>query len=101
VIVLVSDGQPNDEWEKPLAALLASNRGSRADRFALAIGEDADPAMLARFVNDPSRPVLRTSDARQVIKFFRWVTMSVTARSRSATPNAAVAAASRFVLDEI
>jgi uncharacterized protein YegL len=33
--------------------------------------------------------VLQARDARQVQTFFRWVTMSVTSRSRSATPNAA------------
>ncbi|MBX3360406.1 MAG: VWA domain-containing protein [Phycisphaeraceae bacterium] len=88
-IVLVSDGQPTDEWKEPVKRLLASERGSRADRFALGIGDDADKAMLAAFLGDPAKVVLQASDARQVQTFFRWVTMSVTSRSRSATPNAA------------
>jgi len=88
-IVLVSDGQPTDEWKEPVKRLLASERGSRADRFALAIGDDADKAMLGAFLGDPAKAVLQASDARQVQTFFRWVTMSVTSRSRSATPNAA------------
>ena len=87
-IVLVSDGQPTDEWQQPLAKLFASERAAKADRFALAIGADADLGVLATFLADASKPVLKSTDARQVMKFFRWVTMSVTARSKSATPNA-------------
>jgi uncharacterized protein YegL len=88
-IVLVSDGQPTDEWKDPVQRLLTSDRGSRADRFALGIGDDADKAMLAAFLADSSKPVLKAGDAGQIQAFFRWVTMSVTARSRSASPNAA------------
>ena len=88
-LVLVSDGQPTDEWEKPLARLLGSPRSSKALRFAMAIGSDADHTMLARFVDNPQYPVFRAHDAREIQKFFRWVTMSVTARSRSAVPNQA------------
>lgn len=102
VIVLASDGAPTDDWQKPVDELLRAERGKRADRFALAIGDDADKAMLAVFVNDPSRPVLAAGDARQIQKFFKWVTMSVTARSRSATPNAPLPPPSTtFILDDI
>ena len=80
---------PTDEWKESVKQLLASERGGRADRFALGIGDDADKAMLGAFLGDPTRSVLQARDARQVQTFFRWVTMSVTSRSRSATPNAA------------
>ena len=79
--------QPTDQWIQPLAALLGSPRSSKALRFAMAIGSVADHAMLAKFVDNPQYPVFRTHDAREIQKFFRWVTMSVTARSRSAVPN--------------
>jgi len=94
-LVLVSDGHPtdangraSDNWKLPVQRLLESERGGRADRFALAIGDDADEAMLSAFLADPAKSVLRASEAGQIQAFFRWVTMSVTARSRSATPNA-------------
>jgi uncharacterized protein YegL len=41
-VVLVSDGQPTDVWQQPLEAFLASERGGKAFRMALAIGADAD-----------------------------------------------------------
>lgn len=89
-IVLVSDGQPNDSWEPALARLLESERAKKAQRFALGIGVDADAAVLRRFLANPEGKVYGAADSRQIRTFFRWVTMSVTARSRSTTPNAAV-----------
>ncbi len=87
VIVLVSDGYPNDEWEGPFANLANGERSSKATRFAMAIGADADEAMLGKFANDPEAPLFRAENARDIHRFFRAVTMSVSARSQSATPN--------------
>ncbi|MCW8884900.1 MAG: VWA domain-containing protein [Motiliproteus sp.] len=87
VIVLVSDGYPNDDWQGPFAQLLNGERSSKATRFAMAIGADADEAMLADFANDPEAPVFHAENARDIHRFFRAVTMSVSARSQSATPN--------------
>ena len=86
-VVLVSDGLPNDEWEGPLQRLLASERAAKADRFALGIGADADHDMLRRFLNNPDGRVFEAHESREIRTFFRWVTMSVTSRSRSAEPN--------------
>jgi len=86
-VVLVSDGQPTDSWEAGLARLTQQGRAQKADRMALAIGADADEVMLKRFLADPEKKVFRIEDARRIKDFFRLVTMSVTARSRSANPN--------------
>lgn len=80
-VVLVSDGQPTDSWETGLARLTKQGRAQRAQRLALAIGGDADEAMLKRFLADPEQPLFRAEDARRVRDFFRFVTMSVTARA--------------------
>lgn len=88
-LVLISDGQPTDEWRPHLEALLKSERGGKAFRMALAIGADADHAVLQEFLADPEARVYRADEARQIRKFFQLVTMSVSARSRSANPNAA------------
>lgn len=88
VLILVSDGQPNDSgWEGCLQSLSQSERAKKAQRFALGIGEDADAQMLQRFLANPNAKVYGANDAHQIKNFFRFVTMSVLSRSRSASPN--------------
>jgi len=86
-VVLVSDGQPTDDWQAPMEALLGSERGGKAFRMALAIGADADLDVLQAFLADPESRVYRADEARQIRQFFQLVTMSVSSRSRSANPN--------------
>ncbi len=86
-VILVSDGRANDEWEPALQQFLASERTAKAERFALAIGADADHEVLQSFLNDPDKRVFEAHEGGEIHKFFRWVTMSVTSRSRSAEPN--------------
>lgn len=90
-IILVSDGQPTDEWQTPLRRLLGADRAAKATRFAMGIGDDADMGMLAAFIATPEARVYRADEARQIKQFFRWVTMSVTQRSRVANPDSVIA----------
>lgn len=87
ILILLSDGQPNDEWEHSFKALCESDRAQKATRLAMAIGPDADEAMLKDFVNDSEAPVFRAHNARDIHRFFRAVTMSVTTRSTSQNPD--------------
>lgn len=86
-IILVSDGQPNDDWEKQLQQLLDSDRGGRAIRLAVGIGDDCDFDVLRRFVNHPEIPVVQARQVAKLMDFFRFVTMSVMARSTARNPN--------------
>jgi uncharacterized protein YegL len=86
-VILVSDGQPTDDWQTPLSRFAEGTRASKASRMALAIGADADVAMLRKFLADPTQPVFQAADASQIKSFFRFATMSVTQRSRSANPS--------------
>lgn len=95
VIILASDGYPTDEYESSFNALLNSERASKATRFALAIGNDADEALLSRFNNDVEAPLFYAKNASEIARFFRAVTMSVSNHSKSQTPN------SQMVLEPI
>lgn len=87
-LILVSDGQPNAvPWEEPLERLLGSERASKAQRFAMGIGSDADVGVLRKFLGEDQGRVFEAHEAREIRKFFRWVTMSVASRSRSARPD--------------
>ena len=86
-LVLLSDGHPTDDWTQGFQALCNSERAQRATRFAMAIGSDANESMLKDFVNDAEAPVFKADQARDIHRFFKAVTMSVTARTRSQAPN--------------
>lgn len=86
-VVLVSDGQPTDLWEEAMRRFLVSERSSKALRLALGIGADADQVVLERFVANSDYRVFRADEVRQITQFFRWVTMSVTTRSRNSSPD--------------
>ena len=86
-VILVSDGQPNDEWKEPLRAFISEGRSAKCDRMAMAIGGDADRAILGRFVEGTPNPIFEAQQAADIHEFFRLVTMSVTTRTRSSTPN--------------
>jgi len=86
-LVLVSDGIPTDEWKPALERLLTSERASKAERMALAIGAEAENEVLQAFVAGGGQRVFRGDEAREIRKFFRFVTQTVTRRSRAANPN--------------
>ncbi|GHT52167.1 tellurium resistance protein TerY [Spirochaetia bacterium] len=52
VIMLLSDGQPVDDWEGGLALLKNNNWYKSAVKVAIAIGSDADSEVLAEFTGD-------------------------------------------------
>ena len=87
VLILLSDGQPTDDWEVPFKALCESERAQKATRLAMAIGPDADEAMLKDFANDAEAPIFKAHNARDIHRFFRAVTMSVTTRTASQNPD--------------
>jgi uncharacterized protein YegL len=87
VVVLVSDGHPTDDIKTSFELLVNGERSSKATRFAMGIGSDADLTLLGYFANDLEAPVFKAENARDIHRFFKAVTMSVTTRSRSTTPN--------------
>lgn len=90
VVILISDGHPTDNFDLGMTKLLNGERSAKATRFAMWIGSDADLSLLGDFANDPEAPVFKTENARDIHRFFKAVTMSVTARSQSTTPNQSV-----------
>ncbi len=87
-IVLVSDGQPNDAgWETAMDDFINTGRSQKCDRMAMAIGQDADEDVLKRFIDGTEHELFYASNSKQLHEFFRYVTMSVTTRTRSQNPN--------------
>lgn len=86
-VVLVSDGQPTDEWQGPLNAFIKEGRSAKCDRMSMGIGSDVDESVLSAFIAGTPHPLYRAANAGQLHEFFRRVTMSVSMRVSSKTPN--------------
>jgi len=86
-VILVSDGQPTDEWETPMNNFINEGRSSKCDRMAMAIGSDANEAVLGRFIAGTENPLFFAHNAKDIHNFFKLVFMSVSKRSRSSNPN--------------
>ncbi|MFM7286832.1 MAG: vWA domain-containing protein [Cyanobium sp.] len=54
VLVLISDGQPTDDFEAGLARLLRQPWAQKAVRLAIAVGHDADQEVLQQFIGPES-----------------------------------------------
>jgi uncharacterized protein YegL len=74
VIVLISDGQPTDNFDGGLKALLNSPYGSKSLRVAIAIGSDADVNVLQRFIGHPEFKPLRANNAQDLVNRIKWAT---------------------------
>ena len=86
-VVLVSDGEPNDSWEQPMQDFISNGRSSKCERFAMAIGTSQDDPVLNKFLSGTENKVFLASEASKIRDFFKFVTMSVSVRSRSQNPN--------------
>lgn len=52
VLILLSDGGPTDDYQKPLAELKKRGWFNAALKFAVAVGDDADKAVLTEFTGN-------------------------------------------------
>jgi uncharacterized protein YegL len=77
ILVLVSDGQPTDDYSGAVRELLDLPWGKRAVRIAVAIGTDADQDALHEFVANPEIPVLQANNAETLVNYIRWASTAV------------------------
>jgi uncharacterized protein YegL len=77
ILILVSDGQPTDDFSGAVRDLLSLPWGKRAVRIAVAIGEDADQNALRQFVANPELPVLRADNSETLVNYIKWASTAV------------------------
>ncbi|MCL1881748.1 MAG: VWA domain-containing protein [Oscillospiraceae bacterium] len=82
VIVLLSDGQPTDDYKTELSKLLSLPWGKKAVRIAIAIGGDADKEVLAEFTGNKEL-VLEAKNREMLVKMIKWAS---TAASMVSSP---------------
>lgn len=77
VLVLISDGQPTDNFSHGLQRLLAKPWGKKAVRIAIAIGADADRDVLRRFIGHSEIEPLEANHPEQLVHHIRWASTAV------------------------
>jgi uncharacterized protein YegL len=77
VLVLISDGQPTDNFDGGLKALMDQPWGKRAVRIAIAIGEDADAVVLQKFIGHPEIRPLQANSPEALVRYIKWVSTAV------------------------
>ncbi len=84
VLVLISDGQPTDDFEAGLAQLMRLPWAQKAVRLAIAMGHDADLDVLQQFIGpEPAgrgrsaRRPLQASNATTLAQYIQWASTAV------------------------
>jgi uncharacterized protein YegL len=77
VLVLISDGQPTDDFETGLKFLMEIPWARRAVRIGIAIGSDADQDTLRKFIANPEIQPLQANNAETLVNYIRWASTAV------------------------
>lgn len=77
VLVLISDGQPTDDFDTGLRALMNEPWGKKAVRIAIAVGQDADKDTLQKFINHPELRPLEANNAETLVRYIKWASTAV------------------------
>ncbi|MET0623457.1 MAG: VWA domain-containing protein [Pyrinomonadaceae bacterium] len=77
VLVLVSDGQPTDDFEAGLKALMDEPWGKKAVRIAISIGRDADDEVLQRFIGNSELKPLAANSPEALVRHIKWASTAV------------------------
>ena len=81
VLVLISDGQPTDDFASGLKALMDQPWGKKAMRLAIAIGVDAQTPevqeVFQRFIGNPELKPLAANNPEALINRIKWASTVV------------------------
>lgn len=99
VLVLLTDGQPTDDFASGLKALMDQPWGKKSVRVAIAIGDDADLDTLQKFIGNHEVKPLEVKNAADLVKKIKWAsTVPLKAASNPATRSAEQATSGVTVL---
>ena len=76
VLVLLTDGQPTDDFKQGLDKLMATPWGKKAVRIGIAIGKNADHGPLEQFTGNKEL-VLEANNPQMLVKFIKWASTVV------------------------
>jgi uncharacterized protein YegL len=100
VIVLLSDGQPTDDYKKSLDALKHLPWGKKAVKIAISIGQDADDSVLKDFTGN-SELVLQANNPQALVKMIKWASTAASAVSAPASRPMDISPGATFAPDDV
>lgn len=77
VLILITDGQPTDDFDGGLKKLLEQPWGKKAVRIGISIGQDADNEVLQKFIAHPELTPYSANNAEQLVELIKWASTSV------------------------
>lgn len=87
VIVLLSDGQPTDDYKEELDKLKSLPWGKKAVKIAISIGQDADNCVLEEFTGNKEL-VLQANNPQALVKMIKWAsTVAKQVSAPASTPS--------------
>jgi uncharacterized protein YegL len=86
VLMMISDGQPTDDFGSGLKKLMAEQWAQKAVRLAIAIGKDADVNVLSKFIGHSELQPLLANNSPALVNYIKWAsTVAVKAASSPAS----------------
>ncbi len=77
VLVLISDGQPTDDFNGGLQKLMNQPWGKKAVRVAIAVGQNAEYNVLQKFIGNAELKPLTANNPDALINRIKWVSTAV------------------------
>jgi len=77
VLVLISDGQPTDDFKSGLSVLQKQPWAKKAVRLAIGIGADVDLNVLQQFIGTSEIKPLTANNPDILARYIRWVSTAV------------------------
>jgi len=77
VLVLISDGQPTDDYNNGIKALMELPWGRKSVRIAIAVGKDASYESLQKFIGNSELRPLQANNPDALVKKIKWVSTVV------------------------
>lgn len=84
VLVLLSDGQPTDDYKNSLDKLKKLPWGKKAVKIAISIGQDTDDDVLTEFTGNREL-VLQANNAEMLVKMIKWASTAASVVSSPAS----------------
>ena len=75
-VIILSDGEPTDDWEGALAELQKNNWFKSALKVAFAVGDDANKDVLAKICGT-NEAVITIDDPQKIRQYIKFVTAAV------------------------